>query len=282
MNQLHQNILSLCRARLGREPNLTSPTGYNDKIQWLKLFDQMPEHIVCCDKVAVRDFILNRVGPGHLVEVYEIVEAFSYLNPIALPKEFVVKTNHDSGSWAAVHNMVDFLKARRKIEASMQVRYGVEKGEWAYQFIHPKVIVERLLPDPIVDYKFHCCDGRVRWVQIIWDRASGHPKEAITDAQGNWLGLHMDQKMLHMNGYLRPSNLERAAEIASWLSKGFRYVRVDTYCSEGNVFVGEMTFWPKAGCYTTLDEPVFGHLLDFDMGFKRHPILEGELSGPLL
>lgn len=261
-------IESLCRQQLGRLPNLENPTGYNDKIQWLKLYDQMPEQAVCCDKFAVRDI----VDPEHLLPVFQIADSFDALTYRA---PCVVKATHDSGTVAAIRSRDDWTRFRPRIVERMSRPYGVDKGEWAYARVKPRCLVEQMMPDPVVDYKFHCVSGEIRWVQIISERKSGSPLEANTDERGILLPLHLDHDMRHATTQPRiPETWDEMCRVARHLSRMFRYVRVDLYSSEGRVYFGELTFWPKAGCYRTKDEPKFGAMLDFDMSFRRTPCSE--------
>ncbi len=79
-------------------PNLINCHDFNDKIQWLKLFDQSPEIVSCVDKILVRDYVRERVGEEYLVKLFQVHDYFSQIDFDALPKSFVIKTNHDAGS----------------------------------------------------------------------------------------------------------------------------------------------------------------------------------------
>ena len=47
------------KKKLGYWPDLENPVSYNDKINWLKVFDQDKDQITCCDKLAVKDFVFS-------------------------------------------------------------------------------------------------------------------------------------------------------------------------------------------------------------------------------
>lgn len=271
MRPLEQTVRVLCLTRLGREPNLEFPTGYNDKIQWLKLYDQTEEHVRCCDKLRVRDYAREALGTDeNLLTIYQSAQQLNQLSYLA---PCMVKANHDSGSARAVSNRVDWFKAKRRIKRKLSRTYGVDKGEWAYAWVKPMVFTEERMTGPVVDYKFHCCNGRIKWVQMISDRASGHPIETITGADGKRLPLHMDQHFRQNQGQPDlPSTWSEMCRVAQALSEPFRYVRVDLYTSRGRVYIGEMTFWPLSGTYQTEDEQAFGEMLDFDISVKREPL----------
>lgn len=265
---LAETIDRLCQERLGRKPNLEAPEGYNDLIQWLKLYDQRPEHIVCCDKWAVRNWVAERAGSEVLIPA-----------TLDWPEKFpaIAKCTHDSGSAKRVPNAAFAERVIAGLERRLEHPYGVEKGEWAYRLVTPRIIVEELLPGEIVDFKFHCSHGLVRWVQVIRDRASGHPRETILSPDGKATGLHMDHKMVHdpwAEVYPGDEAWLRLKELAEVLCAGWRYVRVDLYWSEGRALFGEMTFWPLAGTYKTSDEPLFGKMLNLDLTERYEPIVQ--------
>lgn len=266
---LRETIEALCIARLGRWPNLDQPQGYNDLIQWLKLYDQRPDHIVCCDKWAVRDWVAERAGEDVLIP------ATLDWPPIRLPA--VAKCTHDSGSARLIAKDSELPRALEKLNTRCARKYGAEKGEWAYQYVAPRIMVEDVMPGPIVDYKFHCAEGRIKWCQVVADRASGKAKETILSPEGRVLPLHMDHKMVHVPSQLAYPGDEawsKLGQLTERLAWGWRYVRVDLYWAWGRALFGEMTFWPLAGCYMTKDEPMFGEMLGLDLSYRFNPIVQ--------
>ncbi|MGB0128537.1 MAG: ATP-grasp fold amidoligase family protein [Rhodocyclaceae bacterium] len=279
---LYKQIHRRCLQKLGRFPDLVRCPGYNDKIQWLKLFDQSEEVVLCSDKLSLRDFVERRLGPGYTPKVYQVGNTFSEIDFSALPQSFVIKTNHDSGSVILVPDKakLDMERAKTRIERSLARRYGWKKGEWAYRWITPKVFVEEYLSPGSVsapaDYKFHCVNGQVKWLQYIFDRGRD-VKETITDPAGNCLGISFDHKMRSVTGFERPAQWEQLKRVAEKLSGGLSYVRVDLYLIGDSIFVGEMTFYPKNGCYLGDGQRVLGKLLDFDRSTAK-PFLCGRLA----
>jgi hypothetical protein len=261
---LRETVDALCLERIGREPNLDNPKGFNDLIQWLKIHDQRREHIRACDKWAVRDTIPKaNLVPARL--------GFS-----RKWKPRVVKCTHDCGSVRIVETAREQVEAIVSTKDALAKPYGVEKGEWAYQFVKPRVMTEMLLERGITDYKFHCSHGRIRWVQVIAERYSEEgPRETILSPDGKHLPLHMDQNMRHVpeGGYPGDMAWKELTALAEKLAKPWRYVRVDLYWSRNQAWFGELTFWPLAGCYLTDDEPVFGRMLELDLSQRMEPIV---------
>mgnify|MGYP003612413019 FL=1 len=106
--ELYQIIHRLYWKDLRDFPNLVNCRDFNDRMQWLKLFDQSEEIIRCSDKITVRDYVKERVGEKYLVELYQVCDHFSQINFKSLPKSFVIKTNHDSGSVILVRDKSKF------------------------------------------------------------------------------------------------------------------------------------------------------------------------------
>ena len=249
------------------------PSGYNEKMHWLMVHDQMPEHVICSDKFLCRSFVANRIGEKYLREIYDVSRSVDNINFHRLPETFVIKANHDSGSVFVVDNERMWKSVKRKLSRRLKNIYGWEKGEWAYSYILPRVFVEEFMPGPIVDYKFHCCDGEICWTQVIYERSSGHPREVNVCEDFVSLGIHFDdQFILDDTAPDKPVSWDEMKELARILSKGFRYVRVDFYEYLEKPSFGELTFWPRAGNYDSEGEQKLGALLNFDTSFSRPTI----------
>lgn len=260
---LIETINALCARKLGRLPDLVEPRGYNDKVQWLKLYDQRPEQVTACDKLAVRGMVTSSVGERFLIPASSVWP----------PKHFpcIAKATHDSGSATRVLSQREVPAATIKLQLRLRRKYGRDKGEWAYDRVPPAIIVEDIISDRPIDYKFHCVAGEVRWVQVIWDRHTGKPCEAILSPDGAVMPLHMDEKMVHSTApaaYPGDRAWTALTDLARKLAQGWRYVRVDLYWELGQAWFGELTFWPRAGCYRSKDEPAFGEMLDIDLATK--------------
>jgi len=280
--ELYFIIHRLCRHELGEFPELVHCRDYNDKIQWLKLFDQREEIVRCSDKVLVRGYIRERVGEKYLVKLYQVHDHFSQIDFDVLPKAFVIKTNHDSGTVILVRDKskLDRKAAEERIEEALKQPYGWSNGEWAYSYVRPQILVEEFLdPQSDVappDYKFHCVEGKIRWLQFIFDRGQ-ETKEVIVNEEGAVMSIHFDHKMHHRESFRLPLNWSEMKSVVERLAAGFRYVRVDVYGVNGHIYVGEMTFYPLMGCYKGEGQKILGAYLDFDRG-TFNPVLIPELE----
>jgi len=267
--ELYVIIHKLCLKELGEFPNLINCRDFNDRIQWLKLFDQDAEIVRCSDKILVRDYVRERVGGHVLVNLYQVQEQFDKIEFDALPNAFVIKTNHDSGTVILVRDKasLDRSAARRRIENSLRRAYGWTNGEWAYSYIQPKILIEEFidpeLDTPPADFKFYCVEGKVKFCHYIYDRGLD-TKEQTIDIDGNDLATELYPSFKLGNDFKKPALWSNMVVLAERLSAGFKCVRVDMYLTGNQIYVGEMTFWPMAGLYKGEGQKRMGAFLDFD------------------
>jgi hypothetical protein len=249
--------------KFGKYPDLENPKSYNDKIQWLKIYDQDIDQVMCCDKLAVKEYIATNYDPSLII-------------PNTSEYPAVLKANNGSGGIEFVSSPEEETLALERINVLLKKQHGKNKGEWAYSLIEPNIVREKRINNNDVDYKFHCCNGKVKWLQMIWDRYSGKTKESNIDPNGNPMSWHFDEKMQHVEvpPHCGLDKFFEMKQIAENLSKRWKYVRVDLYYGEGKPWFGELTFWPKAGYYKTPDQEKFGQLLDFDLTTKKTQVVE--------
>lgn len=283
--ELFQIIHSHCLREIGSYPNLVECQDFNDRIQWLKLFDQDREIIRCSDKIHVRDRVLERVGKQYVTKIYQIEDKTEKIFCEHLPKQFVLKTNHDSGTVFVVRDSsnLNLKSLKEKLNSSLRRAYGWANGEWAYSYIIPRILVEELLNDPSgspADYKFYVVEGTVRFCHYIYDRHKG-AKEQLIDSDGLDMKLELYHCFTYGNKFSKPNKWQEMISIAEEVGKGFKCVRVDLFLIEERIIVGEMTFWPMAGCYKGKGQQRLGQLLDFDRTTYKPfliPMLESETS----
>jgi hypothetical protein len=277
--ELYEIIHVACWRKLSEFPELVLCRDLNDRINWLKLFDQRIEAINCSDKIAVRDHVRERVGSHYLVDLFQAQEHFSQIDFARLPSAFVIKTNHDSGTVILVpdKSKLDVASAEARIESALNRPFGWRSGEWPYRYIQPRVLVEgyigveKFRPPP--DYKFQCVDGRVVFCRCIFGRGiDAH--EAVTDRDGQEMGFVIQEAHRKLNDVVRPPQWEEMIYVAEALSKGFKCVRVDLLLNNDRIYAGEMTFFPHAGVYKGEGQKRVGHLLNFDRTTVRPLLLQ--------
>jgi hypothetical protein len=250
-------------------PDLVNCRGFNDRMQWLKLFDQRYETVRCTDKLLVREYVRARLGSDHAPKLLATYEDADQIDFAALPDRFVIKPNHDCGNVILVKDKktTDLAEIRERMRSALAVRFGWDGGEWAYSFIQRKVLVEEMLEygnsENPPDYKFLCVDGEVRFLHFLYDRGT-HLKEQTISLEGHDLKTPFYTPLPYGDKFVKPNSWEEMLSIARTLSAGWKFVRVDLYSLHGQIYFGEMTFWPGAGTYPGDGQVTLGRLLDFD------------------
>lgn len=238
----------------GQKLNLDYPRGYNEKLQWMKLYYRKPEMVSLVDKIAVKEIVAERIGKEYVIPTLKTYSSVDEIRLADLPERFVLKTNNGGGNSGVVVckdvSCFDFPAAKKKLKASLNTPMYPHTREWPYKMIKPAILAEEYKEDAsgkeLKDYKFFCFDGRVKVLFIGTERSTGDVKFDFYDREFN----HLDIVQIHpMSGQMiqKPKNFDRMIEIAEKLSDGWPHVRVDLYNIDGQILFGEMTFFHHGG-----------------------------------
>ena len=77
--------------------NIDNPTTFNEKLQWLKLYDRNPEYTKMVDKYEAKKYVSNIIGEEYIIPTLGVYNNFDEIDFAKLPKQFVIKCTHDSG-----------------------------------------------------------------------------------------------------------------------------------------------------------------------------------------
>ena len=240
----------------GKTLNLDDPKTFNEKLWWLKLNNRDPLLTKCSDKVKVRDYV-KECGLGHILnEVYGVYDNANDIDFDELPDKAFIKTNHGSGTniiWDR-NKPFDKAKFRKKFNRALKENYYWQSREWNYKNIEPKIIVEKILEDKenksLIDYRFLCFDGVVKMIFVDIETAaedgshSPYAKRNVYDRDFNYLDIKVKRERYDKSLISKPKNFEKMIEYAEILSEPFPFCRVDLYNINGDVYFGEITFYP--------------------------------------
>ena len=84
-------------ARTGKKLNLKKPQTFNEKLQWIKLYDRKPEYTMMVDKYEVKKYIADTIGEKYVIPTLGVWDSFNDIDFDSLPQQFVLKCTHDSG-----------------------------------------------------------------------------------------------------------------------------------------------------------------------------------------
>lgn len=236
----------------GNKLNLKNPKSYNEKLQWIKLYDHNPLYTELVDKYRVRKFVSERIGEEYLIPLIAKWDKPEDIDITKLPNQFVIKCNHDSGGIAICKDKKSFNwdSEKKKIESHYKQNHYYMSREWAYKNVKPCVIAEKYMQDEsteeLRDYKFFCFNGVPRFVQVDFARFVDH-KRNIYDIDWNLLDLTIKCPNDPKAKIDMPSDYDNMVEVAKKLSAGLPHVRVDLYSVNGHTYFGEMTLYHGNG-----------------------------------
>ena len=170
-----------------------------------------------------------------------------------LPKKFVIKCTHDSGSTIVCKDKdkFDIKKAKKKINKALKFNYYYSGREWPYKNIKPRIIIEKYMVDEseteLKDYKIFNFNGVSKIIQVDFGRFKEH-KRNLYDTNWNYIKELSIQYPTDPNTIIkRPENLEKMIELAQRLSQGIPHIRTDFYSINGKIYFGELTFYHGSG-----------------------------------
>lgn len=250
------------KSETGKELNLKCPKKFNEKIQWLKLYDSRPLKTVLADKFCVREWVEERIGKKYLIPLLGVWDKFEEIEFDKLPEEYVLKCVHGSGMNVIVRKdkPIDKKETKKKFDFWMKSYYGIgPMQEWHYRNIPHRIIAEQFIENVggiPSDYKFYCFNGKPTYIQLIKER-DDDPKMAFFNLDWSDAGFTNRHFGKMKKSEEKPKQLEKAIELATKLSEGFAFVRVDFYfVGDEDIYFGEMTFTPASGVSHWVPEEV--------------------------
>lgn len=236
----------------GKELNLENPQTFNEKLQWLKLYNRNPEYTKMVDKYEVKKYVASIIGEEHIVPTYGVWNKFSEIDFESLPNQFVLKTTHDSGGVVICKDKAkfDYKAAKKKLTKSLKRNFYWLGREWPYKNVKPRIIAEKYLEDDgdaLTDYKFMCSYGNVECVFTVTHRERGKNMN-VTFFTSDWIRLPFERQYTQDEEYIeKPINFNLMKELSERLSKSMSFLRTDFYEYQNRLFLGELTFYPGSG-----------------------------------
>lgn len=246
----------LYSASTGNQIDLDHPKTFNEKIQWLKLYDTTPLKTQLTDKWKVRDWVSDQIGNKYLIPLLGVWDKFEDIDLDKLPNTFILKANHGSGMNVVVLDKYthDWESTKQKFDLWLAQNFAFTNVlELQYKDIQPKIIAEQYIETKggdLYDYKIHCFNGVPTYLQIMGERNPETHRAKHAFYSTEWI-LQPFTYSVHARWETKkekPDKLDEMIQIANRLCKGFSYVRVDLYKLDNNdIKFGEMTFTPDSG-----------------------------------
>jgi len=245
------------KVSFGKGIDWNNPKSFNEKLQWLKLYDDNPVYPIIVDKLEMKKWVSSKIGEGYTIPTLGIWDTPDEIDFESLPNQFVLKWNHDSGSIVVCKDKKTFNKEKaiKILRRGLKVNgywYGRERP---YLSVPPKVFAEEYMEDEhtheLRDYKIFTFDGKAKLLLI----ASERQKEGV-DTKFDFYDLelnHINMRNQHENAKIAPeppSQFNLMKELAEKLSQGFIHLRVDFYEVNTKVYIGELTLYHGSGFMT--------------------------------
>lgn len=232
--------------------NWKNPRTFNEKIQWLKLYERKPVYTIMVDKYEAKKYAAGRIGEEHIIPTLGVWNYADEIDFDALPDQFVLKCTHDSASVEICENKKDLDRSAvtKKLKRCLERNYYHAGREWPYKNVRPRIIAEEYMHDGsengLKDYKFFCFNGEPKLIQVDYDRFSGH-KRNMYDTEWNYLEMMLEYPTDPKRNIPAPERLGDMLCMAGKLSGGTVFARVDLYSTGSQIYFGEITFYPGCG-----------------------------------
>lgn len=235
-----------------------------------------------CDRAEFRDYVEKLVGTQFLPEAFYLSSTVFEIPWKDFPKEFVAKVTHGSGGligvWSGVSENISLPNATnvppwqrywihpdRLVEShaasllkvSLDSNYAYRPGklfEAGYVNARAQVLVEELLLMPnqelATQTAIYCFNGVPKFIRL--SMRDQNQSRSFAWRNIDWTVLPFFQVSrqrpnLEASAINKPSLLNDMIEIASILSRGLDFARVDLYDLINRVVVGEVTIYPSGG-----------------------------------
>lgn len=254
--------------RTGKKLNFDNVNTFNEKLNWLKCYyhdDRMTE---CADKVSAPAYFKEQTGldDNYIVKNLGVYDTPDEIDFEALPDKFVLKSNWGSGKQVIVtnKNQVDFTKIKKRIRSwnNIKANHYYEGFEYGYKNIIPKIVCEEFID---FEYKieFFCFDGDPCYFWTVYNDKTDEVWANFYDAV-SLTKLNLKQGYPNSSDTIViPNEYDEMFSIASNLSKGFPFVRIDFFKANDGFKFSEMTFYHWSGLM-----PFEPASFDFEFGEK--------------
>ena len=247
----------------GKRLNLKNPQGFNEKLNWLKIYYRNPIIPKLVDKVEVKSIVASIIGEEHIIPTLGVWDSFDDIDFDKLPSQFVLKSTNGGGGTGVIvcreKSKFDKVVAKEKLQKSMRTNFKIQR-EWVYYDLKPRIIAEQYMQNgtdkELVDWKFMCFNGEPKLLFYASDRYTKGE-----NLKFDWFDINLNHLPFKSKGYENACpkiemfpEYDEMVNIARKLSHDLPHVRVDLYLINNKVYFGEMTFFHDGGAVSLKPE----------------------------
>ena len=245
--------------------NLDNPRTFDDKIHWLKIFESTPIKTLLCDKYLVRGWIEEKIGDEYLIPIFGTYKSFKEIEFNKLPNQFVIKCNHGSGYNIIIKDksQLNLTDAKIKVDKWMKENYVFHSNlDLQYRDIKRKIIIEKYINNSRGDlrnYELLCFNGKPKLILV--------KNEGYKNYIFNYHNLKLNNlsHIANVDNYFFRSLekykcFEKMIDLASILSVGFNFIRVDFYMINCKIYFNKISFTTSSIAHDIIPKNVYRNL----------------------
>ena len=234
-----------------KDLNLKNPITYNEKIQWLKLYDRNDYYTTLVDKYSVREEIKKIIGDSYLIPLLGVWDDANNIEFNKLPNQFVLKCTHNSGKGMCVctnKNDLNIKKVIKKLNSGLKENYYLKSREWPYKNVKPRIIAEQFIGEnnrTPNDYKFFIIEGKIECIMVCSDRDINKTSFSYYDLEWNPYSNEKNEKKIP-----KPIMLNEMISITNKIIEDLPKIhtyRIDLYNVKDKIYFGEITLYNDGG-----------------------------------
>ena len=234
---------------------------FNDKMKWISIFDCNIVKSNCADKIKAKEYVKNVIGKDISIPILKIYSNINDIIESDLPSECVLKCNHGSGYNIVLNDKkLDFNLILSKLKRWINKDYSDQAGELHYHWIDRKIYCEKYVHESIYEYRIYCFNEKPIFMDAVYKRNN---IKVYNTYDLNFQPISITNYDSNYDLIPRPKLLNDMLKYSNILCKGFKFVRIDFFNIEDNLYFTELTFTPLAGRYPLKEkyDKEFGSLL---------------------
>ena len=246
-DNIYKNKLKKIWSLKNKKPlNLDRPKTFDEKIQWLKIYDSTPIKTLLSDKYLMRDWISEKIGEEYLVPLLGTYNEFKDIDFEKLPNKFVIKCNHGNGYYINVKekSQLNLTEAKIKVDKWMNENYAFHSTlDLEYRDIKHKIIIEKYIDNNVdlKNYEIYCFNGIPKLVMAESQKYQ-YPLLNLNNLNSNYLSFKVKTGYKIFSSLKKDKYIVKMVDLASILSVGFTFVKVDFYKINDKIYFNKMAF----------------------------------------
>jgi len=289
-DMIERNLIAIYAHHFGRPPQTNPPVTFNEHVLHRIIYDRDPRLKTFSDKLAVRDYICDKVGCNYVVPLLGVWRRASEIRFDDLPAKFFLKANHGCNFMLFIDGHDENMK--KKITAIAERWLGMDYFnylfEWGYKDLPRHLLAEPILMSAdegsILEVSVYTFEGVAKLFQLHrGTKFLSERRECYTDTVGRHLAIRRGQKpSIKIPADMKYFSLSNELRneiiyVSERVSAGVSFLRVDFYVTDAGLKIGELTPYPGAGLAKwsppSLDLEL-GRLWDTDYDLSAFPELQ--------